>query len=84
MPAFKLLTVFVLMMVLLWLRAPLAPVIFGSSCLLAIIYRLSPAAFELFYRHIWEYCLPLYPSLLIIAGVCGIPLAQLILDRRLF
>lgn len=172
MPAFRLLAVFALMMVLLWLRAPLAPVIFGSSCLLAILYRLSPAAFlasigqaltdpatieleivlvlimvlehllgkhgylermlaslrnllhnrrlllavlpaliglmpslggalfsaplvaqaaadtpltaeeksfvNYFYRHIWEYCLPLYPSLLITARVCGIPLAQLI------
>ncbi|QGP91325.1 hypothetical protein MGLY_06560 [Neomoorella glycerini] len=159
-------------MVLLWLRAPLAPVIFGSSCLLAILYRLSPAAFlstigqtltdpatieleivlllimfleyllgkhgyldrmlaslrnllhnrrlllavlpaliglmpsqggalfsaplvaqaaagtpltaeeksfvNYFYRHIWEYCLPLYPSLLITARVCAIPLAKLI------
>ncbi|WP_277997919.1 DUF401 family protein [Neomoorella glycerini] len=166
------LAVFGLMMVLLWLRAPLAPVIFGSSCLLAILYRLSPAAFlstigqtltdpatieleivlllimfleyllgkhgyldrmlaslrnllhnrrlllavlpaliglmpsqggalfsaplvaqaaagtpltaeeksfvNYFYRHIWEYCLPLYPSLLITARVCAIPLAKLI------
>jgi hypothetical protein len=31
-----------------------------------------------YYRHIWEYCLPLYPSLLITARVCEIPLAKLI------
>ncbi|WP_406676892.1 DUF401 family protein [Neomoorella carbonis] len=172
MLAFRLLAVFALMMLLLWVRAPLVPVIFGSSCLLAILYRLGPAALltafgqtltdpatieleivlvlimslehllgkhgylermlaslrrllhnrrlllavlpaliglmpslggalfsaplvaqaaadtpltpeeksfvNYFYRHIWEYCLPLYPSLLITARVCGIPLAQLI------
>lgn len=172
MPAFKLLAVFALMMALLWQRAPLVPVICGSSCLLALLYRLSPAAFitaigqtltdpatieleivlmlimllehllgkhgylermlaslrnllhnrrllvatlpaliglmpslggaffsaplvaqaaagtpltaeeksfiNYYYRHIWEYCLPLYPSLLITARVCEIPLAKLI------
>ncbi|MEW8959597.1 MAG: DUF401 family protein [Moorella sp. (in: firmicutes)] len=172
MPALKLLSVFALMMVLLWLRAPLAPVICGSSCLLALLYRVAPAAFlaalrqtltdpatieleivlvlimlferllgkhgylermlaglrnllpnrrllaamlpafiglmpslggaffsaplvaqatadtplsaeeksfiNYYYRHIWEYCLPLYPSLLITSRVCELPLTKLI------
>ncbi|WP_258358534.1 DUF401 family protein [Moorella sulfitireducens] len=172
MPALKLLSVFALMMVLLWLRVPLAPVIFGSSCLLAILYHLTstallatfwqtltdPSTIELelvlvlimlfegllkkhgylermlagllnllpnrrllaatlpafiglmpsmggaffsaplvaqatadttlspeeksvinyYYRHIWEYCLPLYPSLLITSQVCELPLTKLI------
>jgi hypothetical protein len=172
MPALKLILVFALMMMLLWRRAPLAPVIFGSSCLLAILYRLpltafvtafwqtitDPSTIELelvlvlimlfegllkkegylarmldgllnllpsrrllaatlpafiglmpsmggalfsaplvaqatadttlspeeksvinyYYRHIWEYCLPLYPSLLITSQVCELPLTKLI------
>ncbi|MBC7325199.1 MAG: DUF401 family protein, partial [Moorella sp. (in: Bacteria)] len=31
-----------------------------------------------YYRHIWEYCLPLYPSLLITSQVCELPLTKLI------
>lgn len=172
MSALKLIFVFALMMILLWQRAPLAPVIFGSSCLLAILYLLplrtfvtafwqtltDPSVIELevvlvlimlfegllkkegylerllqsllnllpsrrilaaslpafiglmpsmggalfsaplvaqatadttlsaeeksvinyYYRHIWEYCLPLYPSLLITSQVSGLPLTKLI------
>ncbi|MDK2821835.1 MAG: uncharacterized protein PWP31_1800 [Clostridia bacterium] len=32
-----------------------------------------------YYRHIWEYCLPLYPGLLLTSSICNLPLQKLIL-----
>lgn len=172
MEAIKLLAVFILIMVLLWRKKPLAPVLIGASLLLAILYGtrvsgflqmlwnattgtdtlelagvltmvmilerilrergylgrmldaltglfkdrrivmglmpafigLMPSAggalfsaplveqavgksvnaenkafINFYYRHIWEYFLPIYPGVLLASSITGIPLAKMIL-----
>lgn len=37
------------------------------------------AFINFYYRHIWEYLLPIYPGVLLVASITGIPLAKMLL-----